>query len=402
LDINCIEKLKSEATKELKGNILAFWMNNTLDLENGGIYGMVSNSNEVEKEAPKGCILNSRVLWTFSNAYRVFKDENYLRVAKIAYDFLVRYFYDKEYKGLYWMVDYKGNPINTRKQIYNIAFGIYGLSEYYRATGSKEALDYAIELYQVIEKYSYDSVNKGYIEALERDWSKVKDLRLSEKEPNCSKTMNTHLHILEAYTNLYRVWKDDSFKAKFKELINVTMDHIIDHDRFQFKLFFNDDWNSLEDVISFGHDIEGSWLLYEAASVLGDEDILERAKEFSIKMAEKVYQDGIDRVHGGLYNEIKEEKLDNHKAWWPQAETMVGFLNSYELTGEEKFLDETYKMWEYIQRVFVVKKYGEWYSSVSLEGKPNEDIPKVEPWKCPYHNGRSCFEIIERLNKKKI
>ncbi|HEY5560341.1 MAG TPA: AGE family epimerase/isomerase [Clostridiaceae bacterium] len=401
MDINYIEKLKEDATTELKDNILAFWMNNTLDLENGGIYGKLTNSNKIDKKAPKGCILNSRVLWTFSNAYRTFKDEKYLKVAKITYDYLIKYFYDEEFKGLYWMVDYKGNPIDVKKQMYNLSFGIYGLTEYYRATGVKEALDKAIEIYQVIEKYSYDEKNKGYIEALERDWSKISDSRLSYKEPNCSKTMNTHLHILESYTNLYRVWKDDSFKLKFKELIEVIMDHIIDHNTYQFKLFFNDDWNSLEDVISFGHDIEGSWLLYEAALILGDSEVIEKAKIFSIKMAEKVYADGIDREKGGLYNEIKDGKLDSHKAWWPQAETLVGFINAFELTGDEKFLKETYKMWDYIQRVFVNKEFGEWYSVVSLEGKVIEEVPKVEPWKCPYHNGRCCFEIIERLNKIK-
>jgi mannobiose 2-epimerase len=398
--IEDMKMYKEQVLSELKENILPFWINNVVDEENGGFYGVVSNDLVVDKKADKGCILNSRILWTYSYAYRMFKEAAYLKTAEQAYDFMLKHFWDKEYSGIYWMVNYKGEPVDTRKQIYNIAFGIYGLTEFYKATGCEDSLEKAIELYKVIEKYSYDNENRGYIEALTREWNITQDMRLSPKDLNSKKSMNTHLHILEAYTNLFRVWKDESFEAKFKELINVTIDHIVDGNTFQFKLFFDEQWNSLVKTVSYGHDIEGSWLLYEAAELLGDEEIIEKAKHIAVKMAEKSYEDGIDREFGGLFSDKHEDGIiHNIKAWWPQAEAMVGYLNAYELSGEEKFIEASYDMWKYVDKYFVDKSKGEWFNEVTKEGKVLEHMAKVDPWKCPYHNSRGCYEILERMEK---
>jgi cellobiose epimerase len=395
-----LNSYKQAMLDELIKDILPFWMNNTVDNEHGGFYGEVSNDLVVNKEAHKAGVINSRVLWTFSTAYRFFGDEAYLQMADHAYDFLINSFWDKEYSGIYWLVDYKGNAVDDKKQIYNIAFAVYGLTEYYRASGKKESLDKAIELYNCIERYSYDSTNKGYFEALARDWKDLADTRLSAKEINCKKSMNTHLHILEAYTNLFRVWKDDEFRNKFKELIEVTADYIVDNEEYRFKLFFDEKWNSLDNGISYGHDIEGSWLLFEAAEVLGDEALINRVKDISLGMAKKVIENGIDEKNGGLLNEKHSDgRLDNYKAWWPQAEAMVGFLNAYELNNNEEYLKASFDIWNFTDKYFVDKTNGEWFNEVSLEGKTDEKMKKVDAWKCPYHNGRACFEIATRIDK---
>lgn len=389
-----------EIKKELFENILSYWMKYSVDNENGGFFGYINVENQIEKKADKGCILNSRILWTFSAAYNSTGNKEYLRIAGHAYDFLKNCFWDREYSGLYWMVDYSGRPINTRKQVYNIAFGIYGLAEYYAACGDEESLEKAKLLFEAIETYAYDSVNKGYFEGLSRQWQQIDDLRLSEKDLNEKKSMNTHLHILEAYTNLYRYWKDKRLRIKLRELIEVSVEKIIDPDTYHFRLFFDECWNSRSGAVSYGHDIEGSWLLYEAAEVLGDGKVLEKVRNISVKMAQVVYEEAIDHEIGGLINEMDAVgHKDPYRAWWPQAEAMVGFLNAYELTEHESYFNASYEMWKYAEKYIIDKEKGEWYWRVSLDGKPDKSQPKVEPWKCPYHNGRACLEIIKRLDK---
>lgn len=391
----------TEVQKELESNILPFWMEHVADDEYGGFSGFVSNDLKIDRKAPKGCILNSRILWTYSTAYRLLKQEKYRTMAGKAYSFLVKAFWDNEYSGLYWMADYQGNPVNTRKQIYNIAFGIYGLSEYYRATGEKESLDRAIQLFRDVEKYSYDKENRGYFEAFTREWAEIGDMRLSPKDLNAEKSMNTHLHVLEAYTNLYRVWKDRELERKLEELIHVTADHIIDNHTWQFKLYFDRTWRSLNHHISYGHDIEGSWLLYEAAEVLGNRELVEKCRGIAVRMAQKVYEDGIDREYGGLLYEAEGQALiDPRKHWWPHAEAMVGFMNAYQLTGEEHFYRTSWEMWKFTDRYIIDHEHGEWFSLLTRDLKVIGEAPKVEPWKCPYHNSRACFELLERLKSE--
>lgn len=398
MTIKKMQQYYEDVDKELKENILSYWLENTVDNEHGGFYGYITTNNQIEKEADKGAILNSRILWTFSKAYNIYKDEAYLKIANHAYQFLTTKIFDKEHNGLFWLVDYKGEPKETRKHIYNQSFGIYGLTEYYMATKDEEALNIAISLYRLIEKYAYDNENKGYFEAYTREWKEEKDLRLSGKDMNAPKSMNTHLHILEAYTNLYRVWKDESFKKKFIELINVSVDKIVDPDTYQFKLFFDKNWSSLSNVISYGHDIEGSWLLYEAAEIAGDKELIKKVKDVTIKMAKKVLNDGMD-TDGSLLNESKNGvMIDTDKVWWVQAEAMVGFMNAYQLTADESYLEVIENLWSFTKTYMIDHENGEWYWKLSRDRKPFTEMPKVEPWKCPYHNARFCFEILERIN----
>ncbi|WP_416147220.1 AGE family epimerase/isomerase [Salipaludibacillus sp. HK11] len=390
--------LFEEILHELEKNILPFWIKRTVDEKNGGFYGYMTHEGQVEVTAEKGGILNSRILWTYSKAYCQTGDPQHLKTATHAFDFLKNNFLDDQYGGIYWMLDYHGHPTEPKKHIYNQSFAIYGLSEYYQATKKEESLEIAIELFHLIEKYAYDNKNKGYFEAFTKEWKEVEDQSLSGKDMNAAKSMNTHLHILEAYTNLYRVWKDELLKEKLDELIQITIEHIINPETNQFKLYFNEAWHSLSDVVSYGHDIEGSWLLHEAAEVLGDSEILTQVETIAIKMADKVLQDGFDQ-HGGLMNELEDGEFDRDKVWWVQAEGMVGFLNAYQLTKQEKYLDATKALWDFTSSYIIDKQNGEWFWKVDGDGNVAKDMPKVEPWKCSYHNSRFCFEVLERLER---
>lgn len=387
-----------EAVEEERERILSFWPDNTIDEENGGFFGEMTNDLIVNEKASKGLILNTRILWTYSLAYRKLAKREYLKMIKRAYDYLVKYFLDKEFGGMYWLLDYQGNPLDTKKQIYGEAFAIYALSEFYQATGEEKALKTAVDIFRLIEKYSYDQENKGYIEACNQDWSLKEDMSLSAKDMNEKKSMNTHLHILEAYTNLYRVWYDEGLERKLKELIEVTIEHIVDNNSFHFILFFDEYWNPKSELVSYGHDIEGSWLLHEAAEVIGDKELLKRVKDISIKMAEAVYSEGLAE-DGSIYYERKGNKLDTDRHWWPQAENLVGFLNTYQLTGNEKYLKTAAATWQYIEKNIIDREYGEWFAVLNESGEPYPEKLKVESWKSPYHNARACFEVVSRLEK---
>ena len=391
--------------EELTGNILPFWMRHAIDCDNGGFYGTIDCDLNVEKEAPRSAVLNTRILWTFSAASRLIGSE-YRETADRAYDYIVQKFHDSEKGGLYWMLDYQGNPVSTRKQIYAQAFGIYALAEYYRATNNLEALGLAQRLFRLIEEHGHDPVFKGYLEAFRRDWQPLDDLRLSDKDLNSPKSMNTHLHLMEAYTNLLRAWRDPVLEARLAEVLTLTMDRIVDASTGHFKLFFDERWNALSDHVSFGHDIEGSWLIVEAAEVLGDANLIAHARKSAVVMAMAVYEQGLDR-DGSLFYEAdaKGEFIDPKKHWWAQAEAVIGFYNAFQISGETRFLDASRATWNYIETKVVDRVHGEWHAKLSLEGAPlaaheDSDACLVGPWKCPYHNARLCYEMIERLEKQ--
>jgi mannobiose 2-epimerase len=391
---------REQLNKELTGNILPFWMAHTVDKVNGGFYGALTNDLEIHNEVPRSAILCARILWTYAAAYRRMGAEEYLSMAKWAYDYLTRVFWDQEYGGLYWTVDYKGNPVFDRKHHYAQAFGIYGLSEYYRATQEPRNLALAQELFRLLEKHAYEPTYGGYIEGSSRKWEKLEDMRLSDRDLNCRKSMNTLLHILEAYTNLLRVWDDVHLKAQHKALIETFLQHVIDPSTGHFKLFFDDPWNSLLDNMSFGHDIEGSWLLVEAVEMQNDPQLLERVKEASVKIAAAVYKDGIEEDGSIPYEANSEGLVDPEKSWWVQAEAMVGFYNAYQLSGQEHFAQAAYRCWEYIQNRMVDRTYGDWLKKLHRDGTPNPGAFKTGPWECPYHHSRACFEMLDRLGSR--
>ena len=390
--------------KELVENILPFWMCHAVDRENGGFFGKIDCDGQIDREAPRASVVNSRTLWTFSAACRLV-GAPYRATADWAYDYIVRKFWDAEYGGVYWMLDRQGNPLSDRKQIYAQAFAAYAMAEYYRATGKPEAREFAQRLFHLIEDHSRDAVWKGYLEARGRDWGALQDMRLSDKDLNCPKSMNTHLHVMEAYTNLLRVWRDPTLEAKQAELLELTMDRIVDASTGHFKLFFDEQWNSLSGHVSFGHDIEGSWLLVEATDVLGDTDLIERARKLAVAMAGAVYEQGLDK-DGSLFYEADAlgKLVDPKKHWWAQAEAVVGFYNAFQLSGEERFRTASRRVWDYIEAKVVDRVHGEWHAKltpggVPLTAKEDPDACLIGPWKCPYHNSRVCYEMIERLEK---
>lgn len=387
---------------ELENNILPFWPQHLMDRGNGGFFGTVHANLNVERDAPRGAVLATRILWTYSAATRLIGPK-WRETADWAFVDVMSRFWDEEWGGIYWMLDANRVPQATRKQTYAQAFCVYALSEYHRATGNVEALERAIRVYQLIEKHCYDPNNKGYFEARDRNWQPLDDVRLSDKDINAPKSMNSHLHVLEAYSNLLRVWPDDELKAKHAELLAVMLDHIVDANSGHFRLFFDEAWHVIGEHVSFGHDIEGSWLIYEAAEVQGDPLLLQQARRVAICMAEACFAEGLDGDGSMFFDADGTGGIsDATKHWWVQAEAVVGFLNAFEITADIRFLDASRRIWEYIAQHMVDRVHGEWHAKLSRNGialteEEDPDAVLAGPWKCPYHNSRLCYEVIKRL-----
>ncbi len=388
--------LKQTMQDVLEQNILSYWIDHVTDKENGGYYGRIDGEDKVHPQAEKGAVMNARILWAFSAAYRVLRKPTYLEAATRAKEYFVEYFLDKENGGAYWSVDYKGNPLDTKKQTYAIGFAIYGFSEYARATGDKEALEIAKKLYHDIEEHAYDSKNNGYIEALTRDWQPIADMRLSDKDENGSRTMNTHLHIIEPYTNLYRVWKDKSLEKSIRNLLDIFTDKLLNKETHHLDLFFDDAWQGKRNIESYGHDIEASWLLHETALVLGDKVVLQKIEQVIRRIANAA-DEGLRPDGSMVYEHWKDtDKSDLQRQWWVQCENIIGHIDLYQYFGYEDSLEKAVHCWNYVQKHLIDAKNGEWHWAVLDDGTINLSDDKAGFWKCPYHNSRMCLELIER------
>ena len=394
-----IQLMKQEMQDVVENNILRFWLDKMVDDEHGGFYGRIDGSEVLHPEAEKGAILNARILWSFSAAYRVLGNPEYLEAATRAKDYIIDHFIDKEYGGVYWSLDYLGNPLDTKKQFYAIGFAIYGMSEYARATGDREALECALQLFDSIEEHAFDSEYNGYIEACTREWGKIADMRLSELDANYPKSQNTHLHIIEPYANLYRCLKE--FQAStscdyvpvigsvlpidvavpqetllrvegaLRNIIGIFTDRILNPETHHLDLFFEMDWTrGAGHLESYGHDIECSWLMHEAALV------------------SMIHEANLDTGH-----------VDDDLHWWVQAENVVGWYNLYQHFGDEQALERAFLGWNYIKTQIIDWDNGEWHWSRHPDGSLNTVDDKAGFWKCPYHNSRMCLEIIERVGE---
>jgi len=387
----------SRIESELRENILPFWIRHTVDRERGGFYGEISNDLVVNKEAERGALLTTRILWTYSSAYRHYRQPEYWGMATWAYTDLMKRFWDPVHGGCYWSTSADGKPLRTRKQVYGQAFGIYALSEYYSVSRDAAVLERTLELYRLLETHSRDRQQGGYFEAFTREWTRETDVRLSAVDLNEPKSQNTHLHVMEAYTNLLRVWPDAGLRETQRQLIEVMLTRILDSTTFHLGLFFNEGWERRTDRISFGHDIEAAWLLHEAAVAVDDPALLERVQKVVLEIARVTFEQGLDKDGALLYEADPQGIVSDIKEWWPQAEAAVGFLAAYQLGGDKRYLTTALRLWDFIEANLVDRRNGEWFRSVSADLKTKSNDAKVSFWKCPYHNGRACLELVDRL-----
>jgi len=384
------------AERQLKMVILPFWTNFMKDDKDDGFYGKIDFSGNVVEGHPKGIILNARILWTFSAVYQKIKDPVYLDLATRAYQYLEDHFHDSVHGGYVWSLNPDKSIHNGKKQIYAQAFVIYAFAEYAAAAGNEKAQETAFKLVTLIEEKSFDKVKNGYLEAFSQDWKEIEDLRLSDIDMNEKKTTNTHLHIIEAYTRLNDLQNENGLRERLFNLLNIFND-IIMQDDYHMGLFFDDDWDLKSDNISFGHDIEASWLLYEAALSAGDRDVINKINRLSVSMVNAILP-AVNEEGGLIHDGNRNEKnISGELEWWAQAETIVGFLNCYEITGDESWLEKAYAVSQYIDKYFIDQENGEWFYRVNEQGDPITEYEKAGPWKCPYHNTRMCLEILRRL-----
>jgi mannobiose 2-epimerase len=390
------KQLRDSIERELHGNLLPFWRERSLDPVNGGFVAEMSPDGILNGNAPKGLILNARLLWTFSALYRELADPRDLALAQRAYDYLAKYFYDRECGGYGWRVDQKGSVLDSSKKIYGQAFCIYALSEFHRATGNIEALRSATELCNLIEQHAHDADRGGYIEVLAQDWSPAGDLRLSDKDMDVAKSMNNHLHILEAYTNLHRVWPNSVVAERLRELIGLFGSRMLTPAG-HFDLFFDEDWKVRSNSYTYGHDIEGAWLLVDAAEVLDDEALLEQVSQWAVNIARAVGSEALDQEGGLAYEGRGGKVIDSGREWWPQAEAILGFWYVYQITNDEKFAETAARLWDFIQQCVVDRVHGEWFWRVLADGSVDRKEPKISEWKDPYHGTRMCLQMLRML-----
>lgn len=385
-----------EMEQELQ-SLLQYWAAYAVDEEWGGFVGQVDMEDDAVPRAPKGVVLHARILWSFAAAYRHTKNKAHLALADRALHYILDHFLDKDHGGAYWAVDHLGLPLDKKKQVYAIAFVIYALSEHYRISRDESLKDAARKLYELLLDHAYDGTHGGFIEALSADWQPIVDRRLSEKDANTPKSMNTMLHVLEGFTNLYRIWPDEGLRNQIRGLLQDFDNHIVNDLTHHLDLFFEDDWSVKGHEISFGHDIEASWLLQEAAEVIDDADLIRRTRILAVLIARAAAR-GLDSDGGLLYeSDANYRKWIHEKHWWPQAEGMVGFLNAFQLTGDRVFLQQSLGCWNFV-KARLKSPTGEWYWGIATDGTLMEK-DKVGPWKCPYHNSRACMEVIRRIDE---
>ena len=381
--------------EELVGNILPFWMTHVPDLDRGGFHGEISEDLVVNDSADRGSVLCSRILWTFASAHRRLGNREYLDAADWAFRALTGTFLDPEHGGVYWTVNSDGEPAEDRKHHYAQAFAIYGLTEYHRVQPGSNALGIAKSIYELLEEHARDRRHGGYIEGSARDWSALEEMRLSERDLESRKSMNTMLHVIEAYSNLLRVWDDDRLLRRHHALITLFLDRIYRNGHLA--LFFDDEWNALTPAYSFGHDIEAAWLLVDGASLHDDEDLINRCSDVAITLAERTMEEGTDDDGGIVYEAEPGRVTDGCKAWWVQAEAIVGYHTAYLISRDGRFRDAMGRSWNYIVDHLIDHEHGDWIKQLTRDNHRIPGRPKVSMWDCPYHHSRACLEMIERV-----
>lgn len=407
---NELKMYRSKFESELF-NILEYWTKYGIEKHGKGFYGAVDLENKPVLTANKTCVLNARILWTFAAAAKAYPEKGFDKIADLAYKVVTEDFADKEMGGFYMELSSDNKVANDIKHTYAQAFTIYSLSKYYESNQNEEVLQRIKDFFYFLDKKTKDPENPGYLESFTRDWKIYEENRMADN--NEPKSMNTHLHVLEAYAAVYKVWKDDLVKQRLTELLEIFINNII-RESGHLGVFFTSELQETEGskgICSFGHDIEASWLIWEAAEILGDEVILAKVKPLIIKMADSVLRVAVDK-DGGLFLESTRfgSHVKTNKHWWLQAETLVGFMNMYQLQSDEKYWDTVKLSWDFIDRCVIDHEGGEWFTKVNRLGVPYLEEPaddpspyyrndwKIDPWKCPYHNGRAMLELVERID----
>lgn len=377
--------------------ILRYWRDHVL-LPGGGFYGRVTADGKADQAAPRSLVLATRILWTYARAITSgYADtEEYRVTADQAYAFLRKYYWDSEHLGFYWMIDGANHPIQLGKHIYGQAFAIYALAEYHAASGNEEALQLALQTQWIVEHKAADHVHGGYHEDFTREWERGNVVGHHAVNQGWPKSMNTHLHILEAYTRLYQVKHDAALGHRLFDVLEVVLQRIVHSDSGHFRLFFTSDWQVRGDVVSYGHDIEGSWLMLEAAEALGDEQLIEACSQLAVRMVDAVMLEGVDADHGVMNEGRGTQSLDHEVHWWQQAEGVVGCLNAYQITGNLRYLQEAKAMWAFIEQYLLDTRQFEWLP-IAKRHVPKSAVAVVDSWKCPYHNTRACMEVYKRI-----
>ena len=397
------QRFARELDEHLTGHLLPFWCSPALDTERGGWMAWLSNDLTPDRSKPRGLIVNSRILWAFSAAYQVHQRPEYKTMARRAFDVLITRFWDTKQGGAFWQLSDDWTVLDDAKKTYGQAFCIYALIEFHRVFKNTEALLQARSVFELIERHAWDAVHGGYTEVCNRDWSVAgPEARLSDKDMNEKKSMNNHLHVLEAFTNLHRVWKNDQLSKRLRDLVELFESRILDSQTMHLHHFFDAEWNVRSDSYTFGHDIEASWLLCEAAEELGDKALLKRVRSVAVQMADVTLAEGIDDDGALRYEGKAGQVIDAGRECWPQAEALVGFINAYELSGAVRFLEAAQNIWVFIQEYLVDHVHEEWFWRINADGKPDTTLPKVSEWKGPYHATRACLEGARRLSNLTI
>jgi cellobiose epimerase len=396
-----LDVIRDQVQSELTTHIIPYWTTNVFNPLTGKFYARIDGNNKVDALADHVCILHARILWFFSSSFRVLQNESLKPFAQSAYNFLSTTLWDETNGGVYWSVDANEQLKNTKKHAYGQAFAIYAFAEYARAFNDEQALEKAKIIFNKLENYSFDANSNSYIECFDRNWNPLNDVRLGDSDIQAARSFNTHLHILEAFTTLYRVWPDNLLKKRLNGLIDLHLNKIWSDELNHFNGFFNEDWQAISTAYSYGHDIEASWLLTEAAKVTSDVMRMAKTNSLAVLIASKTLEEGLDKQFGGIFNSGQFGKvLDSDKHWWAQAEAIVGLVNEYQISGNTENLEYAVDIWKFINEFILDAMNGEWFWKVDFKGNPSFIEDKIGPWKCPYHTGRLCLEMMERVKER--
>lgn len=393
-----LDQLLAWAKHDLENNLLPWWENYPVDINGSGFHGAVDKDNQPVLDAPRFIVLNARLLWTFSAAFEATKNQKYHKLALRAYSYLTEAFLDEENGGFYTWLNADGSVSSNIKFTYGNAFAIYGLAEFSRVFRSLEAKELAIATARLLDRHMWDTEHGGYFETATADWKYTPDVTMLHPDTRIQKTMNTHLHMVEAYTNLLRVHDGPWLRSRVRELLYTISHKIVNPTNHHFYLFQERDWTPVVRDLTLGHDIEGSWLLWETAEVLGEKEAMEDTRKLAVNMARAALEDGIDK-NGGMRTEwhVHEHRFSENFSWWEQCEAIVGFLNAFELTEEEQFLTAAMNSMEFTNMYFIDREKGGWFSWINEDGTPQNERDKADGYTCPYHNVRMCVEIIRRV-----